>query len=544
MLAKNYFWLSIVLAAGTAWAYAGTLENGFVDLDDNVYVYQNPMVRRGLSGPGVAWAFRTLEYGNWHPLTWLSLEADRQFFGLGPRGFHRTNVVLHVANTVLLFWAVRLMTGAALRSAWVAAFFALHPLHVESVAWVAGRKDVLSTFFLFLCLLAWLAYVRRPAVWKYALSVVLFALSLMAKAMGVTLPLVLLLLDFWPLARWPGAAADREERIRNAISLVIEKLPFFLLSAAMTALGVFAQAHGGAMVYGRSLPVASRILLVPVNYLTYLGQMFWPVDLAVLYPHPGADLPWWKPLSALAALALITLLVLRRGGGRPYLPVGWLWFLIALLPVIGLVQIGCQATADRYMYLPMVGLLIAFCWALDDLAGERGWRPAALGLTLAICLLSCAALTTRQIAVWHDTVTLWKNDLKATGPNEVACEQYGMALAGEGRAAEAESQFRQALQFAPTAFGPNAKLGVALVRQRRFAEAAPYLLAALRARPKHPELLERLGMVEETQGHLDAAIGYYERAAQLAPNAPRLRERLERVRERLAEQRAADGPKS
>ena len=346
LLVKEYVWLSLALATGTACAYAGAIENGFVNLDDNAYVFENPMVRNGLSPATVAWAFRTLDYGNWHPLTWLSLEADYQRFGLDPRGFHLTNVILHAANTVSLFWVLRFMTGAAGRSAWVAAFFALHPLHVESVAWVAARKDVLSTFFLFLSLLAWLAYVRRPAVWKYVLSVVLFAFSLMAKAMGVTLPLLLLLLDFWPLARWPGAATDCQERVRNAVLLVTEKLPFFFLSGSMAALGVYSQARAGAMYYA-SLPVACRLLMVPVNYLTYLAQMFWPCDLAVFYPHPGAALPWWKPLSALAAMALITLLIFGRGGGRPYLPVGWLWFLIALLPVIGLVQIGAQATADR-----------------------------------------------------------------------------------------------------------------------------------------------------------------------------------------------------
>jgi protein O-mannosyl-transferase len=383
LLAKDYVWLSVLLAVGTVWAYAGALENGFVNLDDNVYVYENPMVRNGLSRAAAAWAFRTLDYGNWHPLTWLSLQADCQCFGLDPRGFHVTNLFLHTANTVLLFWLLRLMTGAVGRSACVAALFALHPLHVESVAWVAGRKDVLSTFFLFLCLLAWLAYVRRPAVWKHALSVVLFAFSLMAKPMGISLPVILLLLDFWPLARWPAVATGRQERVRNAISLVIEKLPFFLLSAAMTALGVFAQADAGGMHYGHSLPVVSRVLMVPVNYLTYLGQMFWPVDLAVFYPHPGATLPWWKPLAALTTLALVTALVLRPGRSRPYLPVGWLWFLIALLPAIGLVQIGAQATADRYMYLPMAGLLIVLGARRSGRQARlapRGARPGADGL--------------------------------------------------------------------------------------------------------------------------------------------------------------------
>ncbi|HVA45235.1 MAG TPA: tetratricopeptide repeat protein [Pirellulales bacterium] len=526
--------LCAALALGTAVVYAGSLENEFVNFDDDRYVYENPTVRGGLSREAVAWAFSTFQEGNWHPLTWLSLQADRSLFGLTPRAYHTTNLVLHTANTLLLFWIIRLMAGAVGRSVWIAAFFALHPLHVESVAWASERKDVLSTFFLFLCLLSWVAYARRPAVGKYLLSLALFALSLMSKAMGVTLPLVLLLLDFWPLDRWPQAELDRRRQLRTGAILLIEKLPFCLFSGAIAATAVFTQSHGSTMDYGHSIPLSARLLTVPVNYVTYLWQTFWPVDLAVLYPHPGADLPHWKPLGAVVELAAVTTLVLRKRSTRPYLLFGWLWFLIALLPVIGLVQIGGQATADRYMYLPMVGLLIAFCWAAYDLAGEYHWHPAVLAAALAVCLLNCAKLTTCQIAVWHDGVTLWGHALAITPPSLWACNQYGQALAVQGEDEEAEHWFRQALAIDPTALAPNANLGSNLLHQGRPEEAAQYLLIALETRPDDALLIERLGLVEEMQGRLDAALGYYERAAQLVAKAPRFRQDIERVRAQLA----------
>jgi tetratricopeptide (TPR) repeat protein len=559
MWLSNKLGLCLALALGTAYVYAGSLENRFVNFDDDRYIYANPMVRSGLSGPAVAWAFSTFHEGNWHPLTWLSLEADCEFYGLNARAYHATNLALHAANTVLLFWLIHLMTGAVGRSVWVAAFFALHPLHVESVAWASERKDVLSTFFLFLCLLAWLAYVRRPSVGKYVLSLVLFALSLMSKAMGVTLPLLLLLLDFWPLRHWPGAAAGPHNqqspdyssahtnpkrkrgtathwpRLRSGLVwLAVEKIPFCLLSGAIAALAVFTQSHSQAMDYADSIPLSARLLTVPVNYVTYLWQTVWPIDLAVLYPHPGANLPLWKPLASVAVLTAVTILAQRARGKRPYLLFGWLWFLLTLLPVIGLVQVGGQATADRYMYVPLVGLLVGLCWGVHDLAAQLRLHRAALVAALSLALLNCAKLTTHQIAVWHDGITLWRHALAVAPPSLWACNQYGQALAELREDEEAEYWFRQALAIDPTAFAPNANLGSNLLVQRRLEEAAQYLSLALEMRPDDALLVERLGMVEEMQGHFDAARGYYESALRLAPQAPRLRQNVARVRRALA----------
>jgi len=420
----------LALAIGTLACYQNVVKNGFVNLDDPYYVTQNIWVQRGLSRGSVYWAFTTTAVANWHPLTWLSLELDYELFGLNPAGFHATNLALHVANTLALYWLLRRWTGAIGRSACAAAFFALHPLHVESVAWVTERKDVLSTLFLLLCLLAWSVYARRSAVWAYAAALVLFVLSLMAKPMGVTLPLLLLLLDVWPLAR--RAPAERDG-VRTGLSRrlrVVEKLPFFLASAASAAMTLFAQSEMGARVrellgddasaavallaqsegagwaFRQSLSWADRLWFVPVSYVTYLRQTFWPVELTVYYRHPGAGLPMCKSVAATVLLTLITVAVWRLRASRPYLTVGWFWFLISLLPVIGLLQAGAQPNADRYMYLPMIGLLIGVCWGGWELA-VRWHRPGILALSAALCLLVCAALTYRQVDMWHDDASLF-----------------------------------------------------------------------------------------------------------------------------------------
>lgn len=531
--------LSVALALATAVGYLGVLSNGFVNLDDDLYVYANAAVQRGLSRPSVNWAFTTTYLGNWHPLTWLSLELDYQCFGLRPAGYHATNLFFHVASTVVLFWLLRTITGALGRSACAAAFFALHPLHVESVAWISERKDVLGTFFFLLSMLLWQFYARRSRMWGYALAVALFVLSLMSKAMGITLPLVLLLLDYWPLGRWPrkAAAPSREARDRpsTATVLVAEKLPFFLLSAAFAAITVLVQGKSGALDYGRSLSFGDRLLLAPVNYVTYLRQTFWPVDLAVLYPHPGGDLAWWRPLVATLGLLLVTAACWRLRKSFAYLLVGWLWFLVTLLPVIGLVQVGRQATADRYMYLPMIGLLVMLCWGVYDLAGARRWAKWTVALAATACLLVCAELTARQVALWRDNLTLWRHALDVTSPTTTSCVNYGRALLDErGEEEEAERWYKKALELDPRNFAANFSLGVLMGHKGRHQEAAQYLEAALEVKPNDPLVLENLALAEELQGQLDTALEHYELAGKLDPLSPSIRERLKRVRQKQA----------
>jgi tetratricopeptide (TPR) repeat protein len=528
--------ITIGLALATTLPYLGVLRSDFVNLDDDVYVYENHVVQMGLTRPSVNWAFTTTYLGNWHPLTWLSLELDCSLFGLNPHGYHATSLALHVANTVALFWLLRNLTGALGRSACAAAFFALHPLHVESVAWISERKDVLSTFFLLLSMLAWQAYASRAKRWGYAAAVVLFGFSLMSKAMGITLPLVLLLLDVWPLGRWRrGANAPPSWAPSNQTTpgrLVAEKIPFFLISAAFAAVSVLLQGRSGAMDYGRSLTLIQRLAIIPVNYVTYLWQTLWPVDLAVLYPHPGADLDWWKPAAALVLLLAITVLVVRLIKSLPYLLTGWFWFLLTLLPVIGLVQLGRQATADRYMYLPMIGLLIMLCWGAYDLTpGRRGLRWTMVAAA-AILLLLCGELTRRQGGVWKDDITLWEHALAVAPPTSTACGNYGKALYLRGREKEAERQFRQALEIDPLLFAPNFDMGILMGKQGHHVAAADYFERALQSHPDNPVVLDNLGMAEEQSGRLDSAREHYERALRLNPQSPAIRRRLERLKGR------------
>jgi len=525
--------ICLALALATVACYKNLVNSGFVNLDDDYYVTRNPWVQMGLSRPSVHWAFTTMAVANWHPLTWLSLELDYQLFGPAPAGFHATNLVLHVANTLLLYWLLRRWTGAAGRSACVAAFFSLHPLHVESVAWITERKDVLSTLFLLLSLLAWQVYVRRAGVGAYAASLTLFILSLMAKPMGITLPLLLLLLDFWPLARGGEVGPNRTPWMPSKAMLVAEKLPFFLVSAACAAVTVLAQGHGGALAYGRSLSLADRLLAVPVNYLIYLRQTLWPAGLAVFYRHPGGDLPMWQPLAAAVVLALVTISARWLRQTRPYLTVGWFWFLISLLPVIGLVQTGAQATADRYMYLPMIGLLIGACWGGWDLAVR--WRcREVLVLAATICLLACAGLTFRQVATWHDSVTLWQRAVSVAPPAVLSFVNYASALKEAGMTDEAQHWYREALAIDPDDFAANSGLGIVLSNKGHQEEAERHLLTALKSRPKHPLLLENLGIVKELQGHLDAAVEYYQLSAGFDPQSPRIQQHLQRVRQKQA----------
>jgi protein O-mannosyl-transferase len=524
--------ISVGLALVTGLSYIGILSSDFVNFDDDLYVYENQAVQMGLSRPSVNWAFTNTELANWHPLTWLSLEADYQLFGLHPAGFHATNLLLHIANTVALFWLLRKMTGAVGRSAWVAAFFALHPLHVESVAWISERKDVLSTFFLILSLLLWQLYARRSVFRYYALAVLLFVLSLMAKAMGVTLPLLLVLLDFWPLARWTDTATVGQpgDATPATISLTMEKLPFFLLGAFFAAIAILAQGRSGAMDYGNTLSLRARLLTAPLNYVTYLRQTFWPADLVVLYTHPGENLPWDKPLAAVLLLVLITAAAAWLRRSRPYLLFGWLWFLITLLPVIGLVQVGEQATADRYMYVPMIGLLIAVCWGSYDLAGNRRGLSAAVTLVWATLLCVCVELTARQVHYWQDNIKLWEHALAVAPPTTTACDNYAKALLELGRKEEAERWYHKALEIEPKTYAANFNLGVMMGAEGQHEKAAEFLEAALKSRPGDPRALENLGLANELQGRLDQAMEYYDLAIKSDPRSPIALRRLQHLK--------------
>jgi tetratricopeptide (TPR) repeat protein len=545
-------WLAALLFLAVAGLFLPALGHDFITYDDPVYVTKNAHVTGGLSWPDVAWAFRSTEASNWHPLTWLSHMADCQIYGLHPWGHHLTSVLLHALNSVLLFIALRRMTGSVGRSAMVAALFGLHPLHVESVAWIAERKDVLSTTFWMLTLWAYARHVRpadSPAgtTGFPALALGFFCLGLMCKPMLVTLPCVLLLLDFWPLNRWRAGSPGVARR------LLIEKIPFFAASAAASAVTVFAQSRGGAVASVADYPWSVRLANALIAYGQYLGKCFVPIKLAVFYPY-FAEQPAPGRIAlagfAVAGVTFVALAFLRR---RPYLLVGWLWFLGTLVPVIGLIQAGGQSMADRYTYVPLIGIFIMATWGLADAIPPGPRRSRALALAGAGVLAGCAILTSRQLSYWRDGLRLFRHALAVTSDNWVAhanlyatlakagapeaatefqemmrilagfaetYDQKGIALERTpGHSLEAIRQFQTAVQILPVLPEPHYNLGTALARlPGRRPEAIAEFRTAIRLKPDFAAAHFNLGtaLAATPEGRSDA-IAEFEAAVRLEP---------------------------
>jgi protein O-mannosyl-transferase len=506
-------WLVPLLLVGAVLAaYASLLDADFVNYDDQAYVTENRHVSAGLRPEGVVWAFTAFEAGNWHPLTWLSHMADCQAFGLAPRGHHATSLALHALASVLAFLALRRLTGAAGPSALVAGLFALHPLNVESVAWVSERKNVLSTVFWFAALWAYAGYARRPSRAGYAGVALLLALGLLAKPMVVTLPCVLLLLDVWPLRRVDLGSPDAPARLR---ALGLEKLPLLGLSLGSSLLTVAAQRAGGAVTSLEAIPLSARLTNALASYVAYLGKAFWPSKLAVFYPHPGAALtPVRVTLAALVLLA-VSVLVASQARRRGYLLVGWLWYLGTLVPVIGLVQVGSQAMADRYAYVPLVGIFVMLAFGGAELAAGRGLPLLVLGC----CgwLAGLGFLTARQARLWHDSRRLFQHALQVTRGNYVAETNLGLVYAKELRWQEAVASFRRALAIRPSHAEARANLGVALAKTGHVGEAIPQLERALRLDPSSALTHANLGLA--LRGHDEArALEHMRRAVELKPD--------------------------
>lgn len=474
--AEVYF-ICVLLIAVVLGSYWPGLRNGFV-YDDSGYIVNNYPIHNGLTLRGLAWAFSTTYTGNWHPVTWISHMLDAGSFQANPVGHHLISIILHLANTLLLFGALALTTRLPWRSAFVAVLFAVHPLHVESVAWISERKDLLSTLFGLLAILAYLAHVRGPSVARYVLVTVLFTLGLMCKPMLVTLPILILLLDYWPLGRFKGTG-DREQGTegRSVASIVLEKVPLFALSAASAVVTVIAQRSGATVATTANVPVAARLENAAVAYVAYIRKMFWPDDLAVFYPHPLGSLPWWQVSGSVALLAAITVLVFRYRARR-YLVVGWLWYLITLLPVIGIVQVGGQAMADRYTYLPLIGLFIIIAWGLPDLLrGRRGVAVLSLVAVLATVLLAVA--TRQQVRCWKDDLTLFTHAAKHTRNNWVAQNQLAYVLLTRGEPVRALPHARDAVRIQPYNANSHILLGMILTRINRIDEAVDTLVYAV-----------------------------------------------------------------
>jgi Flp pilus assembly protein TadD len=538
--------LCLAVALLTTAAFLPSVHNGFVNYDDNDYVTANLAVQRGLTADGFAWAFRSTAASNWHPLTWISHMLDCQLYGLKPWGHHFTSVLLHALNTSLLFLLLLKLTSAKWRSLVVALLFGLHPLRVESVAWVAERKDVLSGLFFMLTLLAYTGYARKqgeeqsrkrgegrgksqgsvlgspsslssltsPAL--YILALVLFALGLLSKPMLVTLPFVLLLLDLWPLQRLQFPLNQHLATLRQ---LFWEKVPFFALSAASSVVTFFVQRSAGAVA--QTLPFSARVENAVVSYCRYLGKLFWPAELAVIYPHPD----YWSGLlvagSALLLVAISAVVILQRSR-RSYLLVGWLWYLGMLVPVIGLVQVGAQSMADRYTYLPMIGVLVALVWAVHDLTKQWQSRasaynsPAWSALTACI-VVACLVLTLKQLGFWHDGETLFQHAIAATHNNSVAHGALARALMEKAQTDEAIAQFRIAIQLNPKDTIAYNGLGNLLLQKGDVDGAIAQFQTALQHRPDDAFAHNNLGMALAGRGRMDEAIGQFEQAVKLNP---------------------------
>ncbi len=501
--------LGLALLALTFWAFLPGVDNDFVRFDDQDYVTANRAVQRGLSWDGVSWAFSSTTAANWHPLTWLSHMLDCQLFDLNPAGHHLTSILLHALNTLLVFVVLRAMTGATWRSFLVAAGFGWHPLRVESVVWVAERKDVLATLFWLLTLGAYALYVRLSvarstrAKLYYGLALGAFAGGLMAKPMVVTLPFVLLLLDFWPLARW---------RQKQWSALVLEKFPFFLLSVAASAITFCVQREGGAMDV--ALPITYRLANAVVACVRYLGKLFWPVDLAFFYPHPQH----WPPLVvAFAGLVLMGLsgvaVALRHR--TPSLLMGWLWFLGTLVPVIGLVQVGQQSIADRYTYIPSLGLLIALVWGGYQCVAQPGGLQRAVGFAAGVALILCLLLTRQQTQYWKNAEALARHALAVTRDNHLAHDLLGEVFEARGQYDAALAERLETLRLKPNYAAAHNNLGIALQRQNRLPEAIDQFQQALQLRPRYPEASYNLGAAFESANRPADAVREYERALTL-----------------------------
>jgi tetratricopeptide (TPR) repeat protein len=504
-------WICAGLVVAAVVLYGPTLRHGFVSLDDEAYVEGNSHVRNGLTLDGVKWAFGATYQENWHPLTWISHMADVSVSGLAPGGHHLTGLVLHALNGVLLFLALRALTRDTWPSALAAALFVAHPLHVESVAWIAERKDVLSGFFWMLTLLAYARYARRPeSRGAYAAVLASFALGLLAKPMLVTLPFVLLLLDWWPLGRTPA---------------VREKAPLFALSAASSIVTYVAQAKGGVVGTWEAVPIGDRLANACVAYVSYLAKTIWPAGLSVYYTF--RKIPPATGLLAGAILVAATIAILRLGlRGRPWLAVGWLWYLGTLVPVIGIVQIGRQAMADRYTYLPLVGIFLAIAWTLRELVARRpSWRVAAVA-TMACVLLALCAVTRAQVTVWRDSRTLFEHALALDPGNYLAHNGLGVVLVREGDVTGAISHLEEALRAAPDYMHAHNNLAGALVRAGRFAEAAEHLRAALRLVPNDAMAHYNLGLVLDQLGRREEAQVQYREALRLEPGLSEAAARL------------------
>ncbi|MBA4396033.1 MAG: hypothetical protein C0394_01385 [Syntrophus sp. (in: bacteria)] len=523
----------LILAAVAFAVFWNVQHHDFILYDDPRYVFLNPHVQFGLTGPSIFWAFTTMEMSNWHPLTWLSLMFDYDLFRLNPAGYHWTNLLIHIANGILLFTVFRRMTQDIWRSALVAALFTVHPLHVESVAWISERKDVLSAFFWLLTMGAYVRYADRPVTGNYLLLIAAFVLGLMAKPMLVTLPFVLLLFDVWPLRRLAFPFSRFNQTLPDDVAAgkitwphaLWEKIPLFFLAFLSSVITYLAQMSWNAVGTLEAFPLYTRIANALISYVHYIVKMFWPVNLAFFYPY----ILWWPPwILAGAALLLagLTILIMKQRGNSPYLAVGWLWYLGTLVPVIGIVQVGSQAMADRYTYIPLIGLFMMIAWGVPELFGNWRFRKTFLSVLSGGVLTLLALSSWQQVQYWQNSVTLFEHALSVTSKNYLAHHNLGVALFLEGRTDDAVRHYNAALKIKPDYADAHYNIGMVMAVQGRYEEAIHRYLEALRIKPDNADAYNNIGVALAAQGKYDEAIRCYSDALRIRSGHEKARANL------------------
>ncbi len=522
--------LTICLALGllTFLLYLPVIRNGFVDYDDQGYITDNIHVTAGLSWPGIVWAFKSNEQANWHPLTWISHMADCQMFGTNPAGHHFTNILFHTANTLLVFFLLKQMTRELWASTLVAAFFGWHPLHVESVAWASERKDVLSAFFWLLTMMVYVKYVKKPGAFTYLAALVLFACALLSKPMAVTLPFALLLVDFWPLNRFESAGQTATPNPpgqktavpwQTGIFLILEKLPFFALSFADCYVTYLLDNPGGAVMSASTLPFSYRFANALWSYLRYVSSTLCPTGLCIIYPYK-AYLPVGLVTVSILLLVIWSGLFLFWRKKFPYLLVGWFWFLGTLVPVIGLIQVGAQAMADRYMYIPSIGLFIIIVWGVKDLIRFHPATRNYCFATGAAALTMCLVTTSWQIKYWHDTASLFVHAIRVTGDNTVAYFTLGATYEQAGDTTDALALYKKSAEMDPNYLPTQFGLARILLENGDYPGAKPHLDYAESMNTQNPELEISMGFILQKIGRNAEGVKDVRRAVQMKPDSP------------------------
>ena len=532
----------LALVALTAVAFLPVKDADFISYDDFEYVVSNPNVLKGLHPKGLGWAITSFDAGNWHPLTWVSHMLDVSLFGLRPGAHHLTNLVLHTTAAVLLLILLTGMTGALWPSFFVAALFAIHPLHVESVAWVSERKDVLSGLFAMLTLLAYLRYLKRPGPQRYLAIVAVFTLGLMAKPMLVTLPFALLLLDWWPMCRFPvNAPRGTASRTEIGWRLSLEKAPLLALAAVSSVLTYLAQKHGGAMAGTDIFPLAARLSNALVSYVKYIGKMLWPLDLIYFYPHPIGTLSNGQAALSLLFLGAITAIAVACRRSRPWLITGWLWYMGTLVPVIGVIQVGRQAMADRYSYLPLIGLFVAITWEARSRTFTARGTTGALKVGGAVLLATFAGLTFRQSGYWKDMQELSNHLLESDPRNYVAYNMLGADFLLRHEAAKAAPLLRASLALSPDYHEARYNLGLALAEMGETDEALLQFVLLARANPRDAATLYNLGLRYVAKGNLHQALEIFSKALAIEPKRARIHYNIGRTLDALGRSGEAVG---